>query len=51
MHEPVKYILTNILVSGTTYEGCFNDNPRIWPLKASDPGKELDLGNGNTPAK
>ena len=40
------------------YEGCFDDNldgsgnDRIWPLTGSDPqGKEIDLGNANSPAK
>ena len=48
--EVYIYLKYNFIVSA--YQGCYKDaKARIWPTSSTDPGKVLNLGTTNSPAK
>ena len=53
MPEVYIYLKYNFIVwQPSSNQGCYKDaKARIWPTSSTDPGKVLNLGTTNSPAK
>ena len=54
MPEVYIYLKYNFIVwQPSSNQGCYKDEDeaRIWPTSGTDPGKVLNLGTTNSPAK